>query len=76
MQFSPSDRKDVSVRLVMSANRLNDGNPGLKPLTVTIPDWEAGMGAGAFGSQDETRGVPAGPSREVRIKRQKKIRDR
>lgn len=35
---------------------------GLKPLMVTIPGWEAGKGAGAVGSRDETRGVrvPAG----------------
>ena len=26
----------------MSANRLNDGNPGLQPLMVTIPGWEVG----------------------------------
>lgn len=76
MQFSSSDRKAVSVHLVMSPNRLNDGNPGLQPLMVTIPGWEAGNGAGAIGSRDETRGVPAGPSREAGIKRQKKIRNR
>lgn len=65
MQFSPSDRNAVSVHLVMSANRLNDGNPGLPPLTVATPGWEAGKGAGAVGSRDETRGVPAGPSRKM-----------
>lgn len=40
MQFSPSDRKAVSIHLVMSANRLNDGYPGLPPLTVTTPGWK------------------------------------
>ena len=45
---------------------------------VTILGWEAGKGAGAIGSRDETRGVrvPAGAKSGVGIKGQTKIWNR